>query len=35
MFDEDNEGYGLDAYSEHISDPLLTNAINSCVILDL
>ena len=31
MFDDDNEGYGLDAYSENIKDPLLTNALNSCV----
>lgn len=31
MFDDDNEGFGLDAYCEQIKDPSLTNAINSCI----
>lgn len=31
MLEDDNEGSGLDAYCAHISDPSLTNAINSCI----
>ena len=31
MFDDDNEGFGLDAYCEQLKDPSLTNAINSCI----
>jgi len=29
MFEEDNEGYGLNAYNEGCEDPQSTNAINT------
>ena len=35
MLDEDNEGYGLNMYSEKCSDPSSTNAINSSIFPEL
>ena len=29
MFEDDNEGYGLNSYNEHCEDPQCTNALNT------
>jgi hypothetical protein len=35
MFEEDNEGYGLNSYNQHCEDPQCTNAINTEIITNL
>jgi nucleolar complex protein 3 len=35
MLEEDNDGYGMNAYNENVEDPQATNAINSSVAGDL
>ncbi len=35
MLDEENEGFGLDAYDEDCENPSTTNAVNSCILIHL
>lgn len=32
MFEEDNEGYGINAYNQGCEDPQATNAINTEIL---
>ena len=32
MLDDENEGYGLDAFDESCENPQASNAINSCIL---
>jgi hypothetical protein len=35
MFEEDNEGYGINGYNQHSEDPQCTNAINTEIISNI
>lgn len=35
MFEEDNEGYGINGYNQHSEDPQSTNAINTEIITNI
>ena len=35
MFEDDNEGYGINSFNSHIEDPQSTNAINTEIISNL
>jgi hypothetical protein len=35
MFEDDNEGYGLNSYNAHSEDPQCTNALNTEISTNL